>query len=66
MPGRYPYTYSADFMRGITETLVLSRGDAAHMLSVLSDIIGFDREQAACKLADAYLARWNPNKDQRP
>jgi hypothetical protein len=60
VPGRYPYTYSADFVRGITETLVLSRADAAHLLTVLSEVIGFDREAAARALADAYLRKWHP------
>jgi len=59
-PVRYPYTYSADFMRNITEHLTLSRGEAARILSVLSEVVGFDREAAAYALADAYLTEWHP------
>lgn len=57
---RYPYTYSADAIRGLTSELVLSRGDAAHILSAFCDITGVSRQEAACDFADTYIAKFHP------
>lgn len=62
--GRYPYTYSADYMRSVAmdpfagpfAPCSLSRGSAARLLTVMAEVIGFDRDLAARKLADAYCA----------
>lgn len=51
---RYPYTYAADYLRGISETLI-SRCDASQIRHAIAKAIGIDDEILAKKLADAYI-----------
>lgn len=56
---RYPYTYSADYIRIIggygDKGIRLSRSDASQIRSKIAEIIGMDDNELACKLADYYL-----------
>ncbi len=66
---RYPFTYSADYIRmlvmrteeisessGITfRSPVLSRGEAAHIVGKIAEIIGMDPTELKTKIADRYL-----------
>lgn len=58
---RYPYTYACDLIRRGSpirkgEGVVLSRGDASRIIKLVSDAIGMDNHELACKLAEAQLA----------
>ena len=56
---RYPYTYAADYIRGIAgynkEGTKLSRADASAIIKEIAEKIGQDRETIAKRLADAEL-----------
>ena len=56
---RYPYTYSADYIRslaGYTDGgTKLSRSDASKIVSGISSAIGMDEKELFEKLADYYL-----------
>lgn len=52
---RYPYTYSADYIRELTDTLVLSRSDAAYIVGRIASIIGMDDRELKSKIADQYI-----------
>lgn len=60
IPGRYPYTYSADFIRQMMGGTKLSRSEAANLLTSFASVLRFDRTLAACDFADAYLMKWHP------
>jgi hypothetical protein len=57
---RYPYTYACDFIRRAGPAnysgVVLSRSNASQIRMVISEAIGMDDHELACKLADAELA----------
>jgi len=57
---RYPFTYSADLIRGFagynSKGMVLSRGEASNIGSHIAEIIGMDEYEFKCKMADYYLA----------
>lgn len=55
---RYPFTYSADAIRGITGGP--SRAEAATLLTQFANILGFDRNIAACDFADRYIQIYYP------
>lgn len=69
IPGRYPYTYCADFIRSIGieadreiagtgfKSPALSRADASAIKTELAKAIGMDEHEFACKVADAYMER---------
>jgi hypothetical protein len=52
---RYPYTYSADYVRMLTSTLMLSRGDASLIVGRIAEIIGMDDKELKSKIADRYI-----------
>lgn len=60
---RYPYTYAADFVRGLAGYgeggTKLSRSDASQVRQGIADALGMDDAELAKKLADHYRS----NKD---
>lgn len=56
---RYPYTYCADFIRTLAGYdkggTKISRADASHIRSTISNILGLDDKETAKKIADHYL-----------
>lgn len=79
IPTRYPYTYSADFLRMHDELIPieylqerdiawgqpLSRADAAGIKSSWAKDLGVDERKLACIFADGYLKE-NNFKDWTP
>jgi len=69
IPTRYPYTYSADFLRThayiiprkyieeqeAVEDFSLSRAQAAGIKSSWANDLGVDERELACVFADAYI-----------
>ena len=63
--GRYPFTYSADFIRmhaGYTipysngiKVPKLSRSDASQLTTHIAEAIGWHKERLCNRLADAFL-----------
>lgn len=57
---RYPYTYAADYVRGLAGYgeggTKLSRSDASQVRSGIAAAIGMDDAELARKLADYYKA----------
>jgi hypothetical protein len=57
---RYPYTYAADFVRGLAGYgeggTKLSRSDASQVRQGIADALGMDDAELARKLADYYKA----------
>lgn len=57
---RYPYTYAADFIRGLAgydkEGTKLSRSDASQIRQGISDALGIDDKILAEKIAEYYIA----------
>jgi hypothetical protein len=57
---RYPYTYAADFIRGVAgynkEGTKLSRSDASVIRCTIAEVLGLHDDEVACKIADHYLA----------
>lgn len=58
---RYPYTYAADFVRGLAGygengTTKLSRADASHVRRGIATALGMDDAELARNLADHYKA----------
>lgn len=62
IPTRYPYTYAADYIRGLFDTSGISRAEAAHLISSIAQILERDREAIAKIFADAYLEKWDIKK----
>lgn len=66
---RYPYTYACDFVRGLGPVqfgtgVVLSRSDVSKILKGISEAIGMDNHELACKLADAFLKQQDDPEHQ--
>lgn len=65
---RYPYTFSADYIRGLATERhetglnipVLSRSQAASIVSGIAEIIGMSHAELSAKIADKFL------KEQKP
>lgn len=55
-PSRYPYTYCADYLRGLIETST-SRADMATIKQHIAAIIAMDEYTLACLIADKYLEK---------
>lgn len=57
---RYPYTYAADFVRGLAgygeSGTKISRSDARQIRSGIAAALGMDDTELARKLADHYRA----------
>lgn len=57
---RYPYTYAADYVRGLAGYgeggTKLSRGDASQVRQGIAAALGMDDAELARKLADYYKA----------
>ena len=57
---RYPYTYAADFVRGLAGYgeggTKLSRSDSSQIRQGIAKALGMDDEELARKLADYYKA----------
>jgi len=57
---RYPYTYAADFVRGLAGYgeggTKLSRADASQVRQGIAEALGMDDAELARKLADHYKA----------
>jgi hypothetical protein len=67
---RYPYTYACDFVRAAgpvgSEGVVLSRSDASQICRSISNALGMENHELACKLADAQLVNEeNPEELKR-
>jgi hypothetical protein len=56
---RYPYTYSADYIRRIADNPNLSRSDAAYIVKHIAEIIGMDEIELKTKIADRYIKEAN-------
>ena len=56
---RYPYTYSADYIRGLAGYEKLSRSDAAYIVKHIAEIIGMDEIELKTKIADRYIKEAN-------
>jgi hypothetical protein len=60
---RYPYTYAADYVRGLAgygaNGIKLSRSDASQIRSGIAQAIGIDDADLARALADYYKANEN-------
>ena len=64
---RYPYTYSADFIRqiagmyfnddGMPLGTKLSRSDASQIASTIADALGIDHKTMSEKIADLAIIR---------
>lgn len=58
---RHPYTYSADFIRGLgpvnASGVVLSRSDASQICSGIAAAIGMTHEELSIKLSEAEQAK---------
>ena len=56
--GRYPYTYSCDYIRHFgpvsSKGVVLSRSDASQIRKGIAEALGLTDENLAIKLADYY------------
>lgn len=52
IPGRYPYTYAADYMR---QSGQLSRADASTLRKQIARALGMPDHDLAVKLAERYL-----------
>lgn len=54
---RHPYTYAADFVRGLgpvsREGVVLSRSDASQIMEGIAKAIGMTHEELSIKLSEA-------------
>jgi hypothetical protein len=61
MDTRYPYTYAADYVRGLPSPtphgVSVSRADASAIVAGIAEVLGITAESLAEQLADAYLAR---------
>lgn len=56
---RYPYTYSADYIRSLVGYENMSRGDASHIVGQIAEIIGIDETELKKKIADRYIEEQN-------
>jgi hypothetical protein len=58
---RYPYTYSADYIRNLVRgrNEKLSRSDAAYIVKHIAEIIGMDETELKTKIADRYIKEAN-------
>lgn len=58
---RYPYTYAADYVRGLAgyngEGTKLSRSDASGIIGGIANSIGMEKETLAERLADKELGK---------
>ena len=52
---RYPYTYSADYIRSVAGYEKISRSDAALIVSLIATILGMDDKELKKKIADKYI-----------
>jgi len=54
---RYPYTYSADYIRNLlNNSYYINRSTASHIRSKISVDLGLDDAMVARTIADSYLA----------
>lgn len=57
---RHPYTYAADFIRGLagynSDGTKLSRSDASTIRQGIADVLGMKDEELAIKLSERYQA----------
>lgn len=73
-PGRYPYTYAADFLRGnpsviptgLPAPLGMSRAQALNLLEMWAALEGRGKFEFASMVADAYLAVWGIRRSDEP
>jgi len=56
---RYPYTYSADYIRSLVGYENMSRSDAAYIVGQIAKIIGIDDKELKSKIADQYIQEQN-------
>lgn len=56
---RYPFTYSADYIRSLVGYENMSRSDAANIVSQIAEIIGMDETELKKKIADRYIKEKN-------
>jgi hypothetical protein len=56
---RYPYTYSADYIRRIADNSNLSRSKASFIVKQIAEIIGMDEIELKTKIADRYIKEAN-------
>jgi len=56
---RYPYTYSADYIRSLVGYGNMSRGDAAYIVGRIAEILGIDDKELKSKIADRYIQENN-------
>ena len=60
--GRYPYSYAADYIRGVVGydngEMKLSRADAASIMSEIALILDMDEAELKRKVADEYIRNY--------
>jgi len=56
---RYPFTYSADYIRSLAGYEKLSRSDASFIVGQIAEIMGIDATELKKKLADRYIEEQN-------
>lgn len=66
---RHPYTYAADFIRGLgpvnSSGVVLSRSDAAQIRQGIAAALGMDDEELAIKLSEAEQAKSDADNEKQ-
>jgi len=66
---RYPYTYAADYVRGLAgyneSGTKLSRSDASTMISAIAQALGLEKESLCKRLADAELAKSDEDHEKQ-
>ena len=67
IPGRYPYTYGADYLRILLEEsglpLSLSRSEASFITRLFEKILDLQYGDLSKKLADQYLIKYGIVRD---
>jgi len=62
--GRYPYTYSADYLRmEIGDDYgkgLISRSAASRLKTLVADALGLDERKVAEALAEKFIEKYNP------
>lgn len=56
---RYPYTYSADYIRSLVGYENMSRSNASCIVNQIAEIIGLDETELKKKIADRYIQEKN-------
>jgi len=56
---RYPYTYSADYIRSLIGYENMARSDAAYIVGKIAEILCMDDKELKSKIADRYIEENN-------